>query len=315
MRTKYLVKIFLFLFFYICFFSNVVGKINNSIVVKVGNEIITNSDLENEIKTMLILSNKNISQSNINGVKNLAIKSLINNLIKKNEIKKQKIDTYHPKELEAYLSKICDQLKTDRTGLKNIFVKNNLNYDYFIEKNKTELIWKTLIYSLYKNQININTVEVENEIKNRLKNKKNKIEYELSEIEISSNSKNIDKLLKDIYKSIEIDGFMKTAKKFSTSTSASEGGKIGLFPEKTLSKIYLTELKKIKSGQITGPIKNSDSFIILKIDSINIIKKEGDIDLDKLKEEVVAKKKEEKLQLFSKSHFTNIQNLTLVKFQ
>ena len=35
-------------------------------------------------------------------------------------------------------------------------------------------MWKTLIYSKYKNQININTIEVENEIENRVKNKRKK---------------------------------------------------------------------------------------------------------------------------------------------
>ena len=82
--------------------------------------------------------------------------------------------------------------------------------------------------------------------------------------------KKIDKFLKNVYETIKTDGFQIAAKKFSISESASKGGKIGFFPEKTLSDIYLTELKKIKSGEITKPIKNLNSLIILKIESLNL---------------------------------------------
>ena len=314
MKIKYLTKILIFICFYLCIFSNVFGKINSSIIVKVGNEIITNSDLENEVQTILFLSNQKLNQENIDKVKNLAVQTLIKNLIKKSEIKKYKITQYSENELDAYLLNICNKLNTDILGLKKIFASKNLNYDFFIEKNKTELIWKTLIYYTYKNQIDINTIEVENEVKNRVKNKIDRIEYKLSEIELSSNNQNIKKVLKDVYRVIKSDGFEEAAKKFSISSSASKGGDIGLFPEKTLSGIYLNELKKIKSGEITNPIKNADSITILKIESINVVK-EKNLDLNKIKEKIITKKKEEKLSLFSRSHFSNIESKTLIKFK
>ena len=42
------------------------AKINNSIIVKVGNEIITALDVENEIKTILVLKKLDFTQENIN---------------------------------------------------------------------------------------------------------------------------------------------------------------------------------------------------------------------------------------------------------
>ena len=116
---------------------------------------------------MLLLSGKQINQENIDKLKNIAIQTLIRNLIKKNEIKKKKISKFNQDELNAYLLKVCERLNIDISGLKKFFAVNKLNYDFFIEKNKTELIWKNLIYYTYKNQIDINTIEVENEVKNR----------------------------------------------------------------------------------------------------------------------------------------------------
>ena len=34
-----------------------------------------------------------------------------------------------------------------------------------------------------------------------------------------------------------------------------------------------------------------------------------------LKEKILNKKKEDKLNMFSRSHFSNVENLTLIKFQ
>ena len=314
MKIKNLIKISILIFFFVFTFLNVFGKINSSIVVKVGNEIITNSDLKNEIRTMLLLSGKQINQENIDKLKNIAIQTLIRNLIKKNEIKKKKISKFNQDELNAYLLKVCERLNIDISGLKKFFAVNKLNYDFFIEKNKTELIWKNLIYYTYKNQIDINTIEVENEVKNRVKNKKVSLEYNLSEIELSLSNQDVEKILNDVYQVIKNKSFEEAAKKYSISSSASKGGEIGIFAEKTLSSVYLNELKKINIGEITKPIKNANSITILKINSINNVK-EKDLDLNKIKEEIIAKKKEEKLSLFSRSHFTSIQNKTLVKFQ
>ena len=147
---------------------------------------------------MLLLSNKKMNQENIDKVKNLAVQTLIKNLINKNEIKKYKITKYSEDELNSYLLNVSNKLNTDISGLKKIFANNNLNYDFFIEKNKTELIWKTLIYYTYKNQIDINTIEVENEIKDTVKNKRDRIDQiekriaSLSERAIMAKEKNLE---------------------------------------------------------------------------------------------------------------------------
>ncbi len=313
MKNVNIFKIFLIFFFNIILLSAALGKISSAIIVKVGGEIITNSDLENEVNTFLVLTKKQINQNNIDKVKNGALKSLIQISIKKNEIKKYKIENYSKEELEKYMLNISKVFQTDRTGLKKIFSSNKIDYQTFLEKTKIELKWKALIYSIYKNQININTIEVENDIMDRLKTKKKNIEYELSEIEIPKN-KNNEKYLKEVYSSIKLNGFNEAAKIYSISSSASKGGQIGFFKEEILSKLYLQELKKISTGQFTSPIKNEETIVILKIDSVKSIEN-NNLDLEKIKEEVIARKKEEKLTLFSKSHFANIQNATLIKFQ
>ena len=87
-------KITVFLTFYFFLFSNLLS-IENKIIAKVNNEIITSYELKNKIKTTLILSNEIINQDNIDRTKKLILKSLIDLKVKKDELKKyEKIIVY-----------------------------------------------------------------------------------------------------------------------------------------------------------------------------------------------------------------------------
>ena len=153
------------------------SEVTNTIVVKVGNEIITSYDIKNEILTNIILNNNEINQKNIDAFKKIAVKNLINKKIKNIEIKKYKIERFNTDDLQTYLSNIAKSFNTDITGLKNIFKYNEIDYDLFVNNYKTELLWNTLIFQIYFNQTNINIIEVENEI-NKFKNEKTQSELE-----------------------------------------------------------------------------------------------------------------------------------------
>jgi hypothetical protein len=148
------------------FFSNLLSQINSSIVIKVGQSLITSIDIQNEIITNLTINKQQITQVSIDSSKQYAIKNLINKTIKREEIEKYEIKNYSQKDLQNYITGVAKNLNTDPKGLEEVFKQAGLNYKVFIESYKTELLWNTLIYKLYKNQMNINIIEVENEIKN-----------------------------------------------------------------------------------------------------------------------------------------------------
>ena len=79
---------------------------------------------------------------------------------------------------------VFSQLNIKKINAKEIFKKNGIDYQKFVENYKVELMWNTLIYSLYKNQLSINTVEIENDLNKELKEKRKFKEYNLSEIQI-----------------------------------------------------------------------------------------------------------------------------------
>ena len=63
-----LIKIFIFIFFFLNTVFAIHAKENN-IVIKIDNEIITTQDIKNKILTTLILSKKEINQDNIDNLK------------------------------------------------------------------------------------------------------------------------------------------------------------------------------------------------------------------------------------------------------
>jgi hypothetical protein len=159
MKKINLKYIFFFLFFCNFFFLNLQSKINNNIVVKVGELLITSLDIQNEIITNLMINDQEITQVNINNGKNYAIKNLISKSIKRGEIKKYQIQNYSKKDLKNYIENTAKKLNTNNLKIK--FKQFGVSYEEFVKNYETELLWNTLIFELYRNQTNINIMDVD----------------------------------------------------------------------------------------------------------------------------------------------------------
>jgi parvulin-like peptidyl-prolyl isomerase len=309
MKTKILFSVYILLFLNVINLAELKSQIINNIVVKVGGLLISSVDVQNEIITNLVINKKEITQSNIDNVKNYALKNLINKSIKKIEINKFKIDKYNKDDLYRYIDTTAKNFNTNRKGLRQIFRENDINYDLFVENHEIELLWNTLIYQVYNKQININIIAVENEIE-KLKISEN-LEYNLSEIEIPIYQYKKNKF-KEIFIVIKNEGFEVAAKKFSVSSTAMSGGLVGWVSDRSLSSQYMEKLKKINIKEVSEPIINETSAVILKI---NKLKKDNDnFDANLVRNNILLKKKEQKLNLFSRSHFSNLENTITINF-
>ena len=71
----------------------------------------------------------------------------------------------------------------------------------------------------------------------------------------------------EIYEFINKFGYEEAVKKFSIAESALNNGKLGWISENELQNIYSRELKKLKIGEITQPIKKNNKLIILKLNN------------------------------------------------
>ena len=124
------------IFFYIILFFNFgfAYGIETKIIAMVNNEPITTYELKNKIITKLVLSNQNINQETIDKSKNAAMNSLINIKLKKNEIKKHKIETSQTN-INSYLNRVASN---DIELFKQKFINNSIDYQIFLNEIKIE---------------------------------------------------------------------------------------------------------------------------------------------------------------------------------
>ena len=276
-------------------------KANIYIYAIIDDEIITNYDVEKESEYLKIL-NPNLVQLNKKKILELAKNSLIKEIIKKKEIIKFIDISQESPFIQDYLNNLYLKLnfKSENEFKNELIKKNNYTLDQIRQKIKIELFWNELIYSKYKNQLNINNEQLKKKI-NQFKNKKQK-KYFLSEIVFNKNKDtSLDKLIDQIKLSITEIGFDNTANIYSIAESSKLGGKLGWVNESSLSKIISERLTSLNEGGYSDVIKIGNSYVILKVDKI----KTNEIKIDKKKEleKLIQAETNKQLNQFSRIFF------------
>lgn len=308
---KILKKIFS-IFLLIFFFEMLEASVENKIVIKVGNKIITSLEIKNKINTELVLRNLEVNQSNINKMKKIAVQALIDSRIKEIEIEKYSSINLNNVDISRQLLSISGK---NIDALKKKFSENSLDYDIFLKELKLQNSWQKLIFTLFGDKIIINEDELIKEL-NIIKNENSNIKtYNLSEIEVSYDG-DIEKeeQIKKIKQSIEMIGFDQTISAHSESLSATNNGQLGYISERSLSQEIFNNLKNLKKGNISDPIVQLNKIIFLKINEIKIIKNEN-FSLDLEKKRLIDEKKNNLLKLYSQSHLSKIKNNSFIEFK
>lgn len=294
----------------ILFLNNNLYGFNSKIIVKVEDEIITNYDLKNKILITLILANQEINQQNIDGLKKAVLDQLINLKLKKMELSKYKIKKDEGR-INSYLKSISGN---NIQNFKNKFFENNLDFELFLDEVDTEIRWQQLIYTLYGKKININEATIDVEVEKIIKERSNVEEFELYEIEINSNLDIPEKqIIEDILKKINTIGFENSALNFSASTTSSQKGYLGWINGKTLSKEIYLILSKMKIGEVSKPIKKQNNILFLKLNNKRTIKPEQ-LEIKKLKSDIIEKKKAGLFNLYSQSRLSKLKNNSFIQY-
>ena len=307
MKSILYITIICSIFFFI---EKSLSATSNKILVKVGNKIITNYELKNKILTTLVLSKQNINQTNINKIKKQSIDSLIQKKIKQIELDKYKYEVDQSR-VDNYLKSISSN---NILEFKNNFQNNNISFDLFLEEIQIQFKWQQLILNIYSPKIEINQANIDKEINLILEKQKSFLQYRLSEIEIPINNDESDKTkLSDIMNLINENGFEDTALKFSSSSTAERKGDLGWINSKSISKNILKIIKNLEKGEISQPIIRQGSATILKL--IDIKKSDiNDLDLKKLRIDLINNKKDELFNLYSQSLLSKLKNTTLIEY-
>ena len=297
-------KIQFFLLIIFLFFSENTYALENKILIKVNNEIITSLDINSEINYLIAL-NKNIKNLDKEKKYNIAKNSLIREKIKKIEL----LNYIKKIEVEEKISDEILKSTYSRLGINSKaeflkYIKNyNIDINTIVKKVSIEMLWNQLIVSKFSDKIKIN----KDQLKNKILTKDNKEikRYLLSEILFNvSNNNELQTKLDKIKASIVELGFENTAAIYSISDNSKIGGKLDWINEGILNEKIRNELNNINIGDLTNPIITPGGFLLLKIEDIKSIKKK--IDLNKELEIMINTESNKQLNQYSNIYFNKI---------
>jgi peptidyl-prolyl cis-trans isomerase SurA len=305
MKSNNFLKYILFSFLLIIVSVCKIQALENKILFKIDNEIITTVDIYHEVKFLKIF-NPQIYDLTKNEQLVISKNSIIRDKIKKTEILKfvEEIKV-EDKYLMGLLQKKYTEIGVDTMeNFENYLKKNDLNVELIKEKFAIELIWNDLVFQKYNSKISINKEKIKSEILN--KPKKNLRELSISEI-IFNVSKKTEFEIKygKILKDIETTGFKNAALIHSISDSASIGGYIGWIKEDNLNKNIREIISNLKKGEFSKPILTSSGFLIIKIEDEK--EYEINLDLDKEIKNLIQFKTNEQLNQFSRLYFNKVK--------
>lgn len=275
-------KVIFFIIFYSLFINSSFSEINFKIIMKINNEIITTYDLEKERNYLLVL-NPGLKEIDENKLIEITKRSLIEEIIKKNEILKYKKLDLQNSQIDNFLNNIIQRLNfSNLSELEAYLKKFDISINELKEKIEIQNQWKSLIYAKYSKSVKIDKSKLKKKIDNASKDKF-LTEYNLSEI-VFANKQNdlLKKLITEIEESIKNVGFENTAGLYSISDSSKIGGKIGWIRGNDLSEEIVDNLKNMEINSHSDPIKVGNNFLILKINEIKkipfIIDKKKELD-------------------------------------
>ncbi len=280
------------------------NSLENKILVKIENQIITSLDVNNEYKYLIAL-NPTVKNSKKDDIIKLAKRSILQEKIKKIEIEK---NFNNPKIPQKFIEQILQNVYS-RIGITNLedfkkyLIDSDINFENVKNKLEIEALWNELILIKFSSKVKINEKELRNRIKNNNKFVKS---YLLSEISFEVlNFTELDNKFQEISKVINNKGFDFAALKYSISPTSTFGGKLDWINENSLNKSIKSSINNLKINEFTKPINVPGGFLILQINDIKNTKIE--IDIEKELKKLKNYEKNSQLNQYSKIYFSKVK--------
>ena len=293
----------LFFIIYSFFFIIPSYSLENKILFKINNEIITSLDIFNELKYLEII-NENLKNTEKKEAFEIAKRSLIREKIKEIELKKIiKEIKLEDQVLNRVLANYFNKIKINSTSeFYDYFTLVGINPKIVKKKISIEILWNELIFQKYNQNVKIDKQNIINNLK---KNDKKK-EFFLSEIlfNVSENEK-LENKFNQIKNKINDTNFTEAALIYSISDTANKGGELGWINETAISNKISSVLQTINIGEFSNPIRIPGGFLILKIKDIREVN--VDLNIDEEVKKIIIKKTNEQLNQFSNIFFNKIQ--------
>ena len=304
----FLGKVIKLTFIFTLFLQSFALSIENKIMLKINNQIITTIDVYQEANYLKAL-NPNIQNLDKKKILDIARSSLIREKIKEIELSKYKKNEINPKYLEQMIQSIYTKINLENKSEFKKYVKNfGIDMKIIEKKLQIETRWNQLIYKKFFSKLKIDKESIR---KNIDANREKSISFLLYEIVFSIDKDNQNnEVFNSIEKSILKEGFENAASIYSISESSKTGGNLGWVNENNINNKILKNVNTLEIGQHTKPILIPGGFLILLLkDKKNVEKK---IDIEKELVLRIRSLQNQQLNQYSNIYFKKIKKDILI---
>jgi peptidyl-prolyl cis-trans isomerase SurA len=158
-------KIFLLIFFVLFLTTSKAKQLTNNVIVSIDNSIITDLDINKEIKFLKFINKDQVTSSSETFKKEI-VNSLIDRKIKDIETNSFKIEVSE-KEIENNLYSYLERMKINNEILNSFYNQNEIEKDYLKNIIKIDMKWSKLIRQMYESRLNVNLTEVNRELEKK----------------------------------------------------------------------------------------------------------------------------------------------------
>ena len=304
----FLGKVIKLTFIFTLFLQSFALSIENKIMLKINNQIITTIDVYQEANYLKAL-NPNIQNLDKKKILDIARSSLIREKIKEIELSKYKKNKIDPKYLEQIIQSIYTKIDLENKSEFKKYVKNfGIDIEIIEKKLQIETRWNQLIYKKFFSKLKIDKESIR---KNIDANREKSISFLLYEIVFSIDKDNQNnEVFNSIEKSILKEGFENAAAIYSISESSKTGGNLGWVNENNINNKILKNVNTLEIGQHTKPILIPGGFLILQLkDKKNVEKK---INIEKELVLRIRSLQNQQLNQYSNIYFKKIKKDILI---
>ena len=236
------------------------SKSDFRVAYQIDDQIISNYDIDQARKLRILLSNSNISRSEVETI-------VINEKIKEiyaNRLKLTVLDT----ELKSQLDSFLKSNKMSVGELKSLMNSKGIDIETFYNFIESNIRWQKVLDSKF--GYKIDNLSLQDAMPEAPTPKKIEKEYVFSEIFISFEQwgvQNANLIAGRL--SIELKAgadFDKAVEKFSSAKSKATRGKIGPIKKNQIPKEFRDVLDRLKRNEISAPIEINGGLILLRLE-------------------------------------------------
>ncbi len=238
-----------------------------SIAVVVNDEAVTEADVWERLKLMLVSSGLSEKDDIAKDMRPQVLSMLIDETLKLQEAKNLGLDVSED-DVKQGFEQLAKQNNMSAEEFTALLKKQNIPVSTLHDQIRAQIAWSKVVQERIRPQIRVTDADVEMRFE-RLRRHVGKTEYELYEIFLPVDTPKQDPEAKQLANRL-VDQirrgeapFTQVAHQFSQSAAAANGGRVGWIAEGSLDPEIDEALRQMKTGELSAPVRDSTGYHVL----------------------------------------------------